>query len=228
LDAVASLASGVAHTVNNLMTVVLSGIEQAARQAVSDSQRRQLARADQAARGAGRLTQQMLSFARRQFLEAVPIDLNILVAGLDELIRQMVGDITVGFVYAGQAVPARLDARQFETALLALVRNAVDASVPGDHIEVSTREYTLFDGTDGHSGRVWVEIAVVDRGSGMSAETFAKATMPFFSTTSGTGLGLPMVSGYVEQSGGKLSIESHVGQGTTVRMAFPRHVETIE
>ena len=216
-DAVGTLASGVAHTVNNLMTGVLAGIDQATRQAIGDTQRLQLARAEQATRSAGRLTQQMLSFAQRQFLQPQVVDLNVLVGAFDDLIDQMAGsDITVEYSLADHPVPARLDPGQFELALMALVRNAADAMPSGGRLVVATRHYT--------AGVDWVAISITDNGLGMPREVVEQATDPFFSTKpNGTGLGLAAVAGFAEQSGGKWAIESEPRHGTTVRMAFPRH-----
>ena len=225
IDAVGSMASGVAHTVNNLMTVVLASIDQAARSAASETQRTQLGRAEQAARSAGRLTQQMLTFAQRQFLEERPADLNVLVTGLDDLVRQMVGaGIAIAFDLAADGAPALLDPGQFELALLALVQNAADATPPGGTVRIATSRFTGWDMDAGRTGRNWVELAVADHGAGMTPEVARRATEPFFTTKPhGVGIGLSMVQGFVEQSAGRISIETAPGRGTTVRLAFPEH-----
>ncbi len=227
LDTVGVMASGVAHAFNNLMTIVVASIDQAAAQASSESQRSQLARADEAARDAGRLTQQMLSFARRQFLEEQTVDLNGLVGDLDKLVSRMVGDrIKVGFDLAAHPIPAHLDAGQLELALVALVHNAADAMPHGGHIAITTREYRSWDASEGQTGRNWVELVVADEGVGMPAEVAQRATEPFYTTKGhGTGLGLSMVQGFVEQSRGRLRIETGAGQGTTVRLMFPKYAE---
>ncbi len=226
LDAIGAMASGIAHTFNNLMTVTVASIDQAAREAISERQRVQLTRAEEAARGAGRLTQQMLSFAQRQYLQEQPTDLNQLVAGLDDLVRQSVaGNVVVDFELAPRPIVAKLDASQLDLAFVALLRNAADAAPPGGRVVVTTREYTAWDRADGHAGRGWVELAIADQGAGMTPEVARRATEPFFSTKpGGAGLGLPMVQGFVEQSGGRLSIETLAGKGTIVRMAFPKLV----
>ncbi len=227
LDTVGVMASGVAHAFNNLMTVVVASIDQAAAQATSDGQRLQLARAEQAARDAGRLTQQMLSFARRQFLEEQTVDLNELVGDLDNLVGRMVGDqIKVEFDLAAHPIPARLDAGQLELASIALVRNAADAMPQGGRIGIATREYRSWDALEGHTGQNWAELAVIDDGFGMPAEVAQRATEPFYTTKgTATGLGLSMVQGFVEQSRGRLRIETGPGKGTTVRLVFPKHVK---
>ena len=225
IDAVGSMASGVAHTVNNLMTVVLASIDQAARSAACETLRTQVGRAEVSARSAGRLTQQMLTFAQRQFLEERPADLNVLVTGLDDLVRQMVGaGIAIAFDLAADGAPALLDPGQFELALLALVQNAADATPPGGTVRIATSRFTGWDMDAGRTGRNWVELAVTDHGAGMTPEVARRATEPFFTTKPhGVGIGLSMVQGFVEQSAGRISIETAPGRGTTVRLAFPEH-----
>ncbi len=224
LDAAGALASGVAHTVNNLLTVVLAGIEQAS-QRLPEESRVSLSRAQWATQSAGRLTQQMLSFAQRQFLAPRTVDLNILVSALDDVVRQVAGGgMTLEFNLAAQPMLAQIDAGQLELALVALVRNAVDASASGGCIVIATREYRSWEAAEGRTGRDWVELSITDAGRGMSSEVSQRAVEPFYSTKpNGTGMGLSAVAGYVEQSGGKFTIESQIGRGTTVRLAFSKH-----
>ncbi len=166
--------------VNNLMTVVLSGIDQAARQAVGESQRLQLDRAEQATRSAGRLTQQMLSFAQRQFLQPKLIDLNVLVRALDRVVGPMAGEgVAVEFRLASHPMPALLDPTQFELALIAIVRNAADAMPSGGRVIVASRQYTSWGAADGRAARDWVELSVEDTGSGMPPDVAQKATELF-------------------------------------------------
>lgn len=224
LDAVGSLASGVAHTVNNLLTVVLAGIEQASRRSVDENQRLSLSYAEAATRSAGRLTHQMLSFAQRQFLAEKVVDLNVMVGALDDLVRQMAkSEVSIVLDLPPYPTFALVDAGQFQLALVALVRNAADASEPRGRVVVATREYTSWEVALGRAGSDWVELSVADLGRGMSPEVSRRAVEPFYSTKpNGTGMGLSSVAGYVEQSGGRVAIESQVGVGTTVRLAFPK------
>ena len=225
LDAIGSLASGVAHSFNNLATVALASIGQAARSAVEDSQRVQLARADAATRAAGRLTQQMLSFSRRQFLQEETVDLNNVVLEMDELLQQVLTNGTsLRFDLAPEPLPVRLDPGQLKLALVALVQNAADATEMHHHITVRTREHVAFAMAQGRSGRPFVELSVRDNGPGMAPEISRRSAEPFFTTKpSGVGLGLSMVQGFAEQSDGRFSLETMPGQGTTIRIAFPRH-----
>ncbi len=227
LDTVGTMASGVAHAFNNLMTIVVASIDQAATQASTDRQRTQLARADAAARSAGRLTQQMLSFSRRQFLEEQSVNLNAAIRNLDVLIDEMVEDaVSVEFDLAAEPVLALLDVGQLELAVIAVVRNAADAMPKGGHIIIATREYRSWDADEGQSGQSAVELSVADKGDGMLPEVAQRATEPFFTTKSNSpGLGLSMVKGFVEQSRGRMRIESRAGQGTTVHLIFPKHVD---
>ncbi len=218
MEALGSMASGVAHEFNNLMTIVVGSAQQALARAVDDKQRQQLTRVDWAARHAGRLTQQMLSFARRQFHDARRADLNGLVTGMDDLLRQVAGPaVTVTLVLTPEPCPVLLDAGQLELALLNLARNARDAMPGGGALTVRTA-------IRHDQAWRWVTLTMADTGAGMAPEVVRKATEPFFTTKErgrGTGLGLSMVAGFAGQSGGRLEIESSVGLGTGVTVVLP-------
>ncbi len=224
LETLGSMASGVAHEFNNLMTVVLGSLAQLERQLDADGPGRQrLDRAKWAAQQAGRLTQQMLSFARRQFHDNHALDLNQLLGDFDSILRQMAGigvDLTLRL--APGPVLVELDAGQLEMALLNLVRNASDAMPQGGPLVIETRTPAAADA----SAPATVEIVVRDQGAGMSPETVQRAVDPFFTTKpkgAGTGLGLSMVNGFVAQSGGRMSIVSSPGRGTAITLAFPAY-----
>ena len=216
MEALGSMASSIAHEFNNLMTVVLGSAQQAAERATDPKQRSQLDRVESAARQAGRLTQQMLSFARRQFHDAQDTDLNALVSDMDGLLRQVAGpNVAVALDLAPAPVVAVLDSGQMQLALINLARNAVDAMPGGGTLTISTQ--TLPDGAG-------VALAVTDTGAGMTPDVLRRATEPFFTTKQpgkGTGLGLSMVSGFAQQSGGRVEIEAP-GQGVRVTIKLPR------
>ena len=220
MEALGSMASGVAHEFNNLMTVVMGSAQLALKRATDERQREHLERVQWAAQHAGRLTHQMLSFARRQFHDARLVDLNQLVAGMDRLLAQIAGStVDVRFDLTPEPAPVRLDSNQLELALVNLARNAVDAMPGGGRLLVGTSVLDL-DGTG-----PWVAVTVADTGEGMTPEVARKATEPFFSTKErgkGTGLGLSMVAGFAEQSGGRIQIESAPGQGTRITLVLPR------
>ncbi len=221
LETLGSMASGVAHEFNNLMTVALGSLAQLERSITDRRDLQRLERARWAAQQAGRLTQQMLSFARRQFHDNHSVDINQLLGNFDDILRQMAG-AKVRFSLALMPGPlfAELDVGQMEMALLNLVRNASDAMPQGGTLAISTHAAEGLDDT------ATVEVAVRDSGTGMSPEVVRRAIEPFFTTKpkgSGTGLGLSMVNGFAAQSGGHMVIESVPREGTTIRLVFPRH-----
>ncbi len=223
LETLGSMASNVAHEFNNLMTIVLGNLEQLEREQDGDRRLRQIERASWGAQRASKLTHQMLSFSRRQFHDDRTLDLGEALSGCDAILDQMAGSAgRVRLHLARERLAASLDASQLEMALLNLVRNAADAAHDaGGEIEISTRARLLEE----RGSQEAVEVAVRDTGIGMSPDIARRATEPFFTTKEvgrGTGLGLSMVKGFVEQSGGKLELETRPGEGTTIRMVFPR------
>lgn len=226
METLGSMASSLAHEFNNLMTIVLASLERAGDEADEARRARQIERATWGARRASRLTDQMLSFARNQFHDDRTLDLNEMLANFDGILDQMAGTATsVALRLAAEPLPARIDAGQMELALLNLVRNAADALPGGGEIVIATRLRPAGE----VDAMPLVEVAVADRGIGMSPEVARRATEPFFTTKErgkGTGLGLSMVNGFAEQSGGRMEIETAPGLGTTIRLVFPV-VETV-
>jgi len=224
MDTLGSMSAGIAHEFNNLMTVVMGSLEGVAREPLTTRQAERLERANWATRTAGRLTQQMLSFAHRQSLEAERVDLNAIAGDVDRMLTQLAGPgMTLEVRLSATMLPAAIDVGQLEMALINLVRNASDAADGSGRITVSTR--AIGPGPDGLPDRPAVEIAVADTGSGMSPALLARITEPFFTTKEkgkGTGLGLSMVQGFMSQAGGAMRIDSIEGQGTTIRLVFPR------
>ena len=204
-----------------LMTIVLANLEKLDTEPDAGRRTKQVERATWGARRAARLTDQMLSFARRQFHDDQRVDVNHTLTGCDAILDQMAGSAAeVELDLADQPLLVSVDASQLEMALLNLVRNAADAGSAGSKIIISTRA-RLYDGPESTSA---VEISVADAGTGMTPEVARRASEPFFTTKAlgkGTGLGLSMVKGFVEQSHGKLEIETSVGVGTTIRLVFP-------
>ena len=217
-----SMASSLAHEFNNLMTIVLANLERLQGEVSSPRGRKSIEQASWDVARATRLTDQMLSFAKRQFHDDQVLDLNVTLSNCDTILDQMAGsNARVRLDLAPGPPLASLDASQLEMALLNLVRNAADADPSGCEITISTRACRAGEGTDHDVA----EIAVQDHGCGMSPEVVQRATEPFFATKplgKGTGLDLSMVKGFVEQSGGRFELASEVESGTTVRMMFPR------
>jgi nitrogen-specific signal transduction histidine kinase len=227
MDAIGQLTGGVAHDFNNLLMAVLGSLELLRKRLPDDPQLLRLL--DNAIMGAKRgatLTQRMLSFARRQEMDARPIELPVLVRGMTDLLGSTLGadaEIQTGFPLSLSRVVA--DENQLELALLNLCVNARDAMKKGGRIVIAAREERL-DAV--HAGALpaghYVCLSVSDTGEGMDSETLARATEPFFTTKGvgrGTGLGLSMVHGMAEQMGGRLFLKSTLGEGTTAEIWLP-------
>jgi CheY-like chemotaxis protein len=232
LEAVGQLTGGVAHDFNNLLQIIVGNLEVVRRSAPPDAERL-LRAANTAMNGAQRaasLTQRLLAFARRQPLDPKPVDLNLLVSGMSELLHRTLGE-TIAF----DAVPAsglwqvETDANEMESAILNLAVNARDAMENGGRLTIETANTDIDNGDlAGHADLApgqYVTLSVSDTGIGMDAQTLRQAFEPFFTTKpvgKGTGLGLSQVYGFVKQSGGHVRIDSEVGVGTTVRIVLPR------
>jgi PAS domain S-box-containing protein len=220
MDTLGLMAAGVAHEVNNLMTVIGGTAERLIDVITEPKHIERLKRIDWAARETGKLTQQMLSFAGKQNLASAPVDLNDVLRQLDRLLVQVVASgRRVEVVPQSEPMMALLDVGQLQLALINLVRNASDATADGGRIIVATRN-CVKDGDDA------AEIFVSDNGSGMPPDIAKKASEPFFTTKApgkGTGLGLSVVGGFCQQSGGNMVIETKDGEGTTVRLLFPQY-----
>ena len=227
MDAVGQLTGGVAHDFNNLLMAVLGSLELLRKRLPDDpAQLRLLDNAILGAKRGATLTQRMLAFARRQQLDAQPLDLGQLVHGMTDLLASSLGADTEIRI----EIPAGLgeviaDENQLELALLNLCVNARDAMTGGGHIVIAAHEQDI-EARHASSlppGR-YVCLSVTDTGTGMDAATLARATEPFFTTKGvgkGTGLGLSMVHGMAEQMNGRLFLKSKPGVGTTVEIWLP-------
>ncbi len=232
LEAVGQLTSGVAHDFNNLLTVVLGNIgfiDQTLRNAGIDGAAvRRLGYMKAAAQRGAKLTDQLLSFSRRQRLEPKILDLNETVAGMCDLLQSTIGGaINVEIGLEPSLWPAFVDPTQIELAVLNLAINARDAMQIGGTLNVSTHNVTLGapHTLEGPPAGDYVEICVADTGAGMAPEVRSKVFEPFFTTKEigkGSGLGLSQVLGFAKQSDGGVSIESELGKGTNVRIFLPR------
>jgi CheY-like chemotaxis protein len=226
MEAVGQLTAGLAHDFNNLLQVVNGNLELAQRLIDAKPQALQaIGRAQRAAMKGGALTQQLLTFARKQRLEPRRINLNALVLEFSEMLVRTLGqEVQLQLDLRPGLPPCVLDPTHLEMALLNVLINARDALGGGGTVTVGTsvlsdaRKLAIHHLAPGQ----YVVICVVDQGCGMTQEVLRRATEPFFTTKGpGTGLGLAMVHGFVQQSHGRLDIESKPGAGTTVRMIFP-------
>ncbi|MCW5723928.1 MAG: PAS domain S-box protein [Maricaulaceae bacterium] len=226
MEALGQLTGGVAHDFNNDLTVILGNAESLAAR-LDDGDLRPLAEMITAAaeRGAA-LTSRLLSFARRQNLTPEPVDVAALAAGMTALLRRTLGEAIDIRIVAGQGLrPALADPAQLESAILNLALNARDAMPGGGNLFIELGQQTLSRGQDAElPPGDYVVLSVTDTGRGMPPEIARQAFEPFFTTKpqgEGSGLGLSMVFGFAQQSGGRARIDSTLGQGTTVALWLP-------
>ncbi len=233
MEAVGQLTGGLAHDFNNLLAGISGALElmgmRIAQGRLADVDKYMVA-AQGAAKRAAALTHRLLAFSRRQTLDPRPTDVDTLVKGMADLIQRTVGpSVAIDTVSAPALWPALVDASQLENALLNLCINARDAMPEGGRITIETANQRLdpraADAYDIPEGE-YLSLSVSDTGSGMPPELIARVFEPFYTTKpigQGTGLGLSMIYGFAQQSGGQVRIHSQVGQGTTVRLYLPRY-----
>jgi signal transduction histidine kinase len=233
LEALGRLTGGVVHDFNNLLAVVTGALRLIESRRSSDPRIAEFAgmAGDAVARGTN-LIAQLLAFARQQQLQVRPLDPNRLIRDLEPLLKSAIGSATsLELDLAPDVGRCRLDATQFDAALLNLAINAKDAMQRGGVVRIATANGSS-DPPQGRDPRSqsWVRISVMDTGEGMPPDILHRALEPFFTTkgNAGTGLGLSQVYGFVRQVGGDLRIESRPGIGTTVHLLFPRVAESIE
>ena len=218
LEALGTLTSGVAHDFNNLLAAIGGGLRMLERQ--NEERLRTMEAVNQALERGSGLTRQLLAFARREPLKLERIDTVVALESAHGLIRSSLKEhIRFEMHVTAGLWAVKADRNQLEVALLNLAVNARDAMPEGGDLVVQAENIV---GEDQEKG---VAISVADSGEGMSEETLARAFEPFFSTKAaghGTGLGLAQVYGFATQCGGKVSIDSVLGQGTTVTITLPR------
>jgi len=227
MDAIGRLTGGVAHDFNNLLMAILGSLELLRKRLPDDV--RSLSLLDNAVLGAQRgasLTQRLLAFARRQEMKHDPIDLQELVKGMTDLLEGSLGSrIEIQTIFPLKPAVIASDPNQLELAILNLVVNARDAMPEGGTITIAAKDRLVKpDEVPGLAAGRYVCLSIADTGEGMDEKTLQRAAEPFFTTKGagkGTGLGLPMAQGVAEQSGGRLTIESAKGTGTTIGLWLP-------
>ncbi len=224
LESLGQLTGGVAHDFNNLLAVFANGLQllernvgEEQRQRVYEGMRRAIAR------GTG-LTHHLLAFSRRRPVKPEAINIAAHLTGMREMLqRSLRGDIGVEMEFGAELWPVEIDAGEFELAMLNVCVNARDAMASGGTITITAKNLKEA-GEDGVLTD-FVKLSVADTGSGMPPDVLARAFEPFFTTKDvgkGSGLGLPQVYGFAQQSGGRLTLDSEVGVGTVVTLLLPR------
>jgi signal transduction histidine kinase/HAMP domain-containing protein len=228
MEAVGRLASGIAHDFNNLLAVILSCSEFLLEELPeSDARRAEAEEIRQAGLRAARLVRQLLAFARKSPGRPVRTDLNVVVGGIEQLVRRAMGeDIEVSFALSSDPAFLSIDPGQLEQVIMNLAVNARDAMPNGGRLRIETAhdEFAIPD-----RGRVGqpvpgVALRVSDTGCGIKPELLSKIFEPFFTTKEqgkGTGLGLSTAFGIVQQANGRIEVSSEPGEGTTFTLRFP-------
>ncbi|HSU21781.1 MAG TPA: histidine kinase famiy protein [Variovorax sp.] len=234
MEALGQLTGGISHDFNNLLQVMSGHLDlldhrRKAGKVTDDAVSRAVDSIRSAVQTASTLTQQLLAFSRKQRLEGRLVNLNALVGGITDLVRETLGQgIALHVEPQADLGNCQLDATQLEMAVLNVLVNARDAMPEGGTVTLRTHAVEV-DGEDTDTfvglmpGR-YVALSITDTGTGIAPEIVGRVMDPFFTTKEegkGTGLGLSMVHGFAKQSGGTASIESRLGAGTTVRMYFP-------
>ena len=223
MEALGILAAGVAHDFNNLVTAILGYTELLASRIPAESDlHEEVSQIRKATESAASLTRQLMAFARKQKMEPEVLDLNEVVFNLRKIVQRLIGDkISLHTVLDGTIGAVRADAGQVEQVILNLAVNARDAMPEGGTLTIETCEAYL----EGPC----VLLSVTDTGTGMDPQTKSRVFEPFFTTKArgkGTGLGLATVYGIVQQSMGRIVVQSEMGLGTTFEVYLPRILES--
>ena len=234
MESVGSLAGGVAHDFNNMLTVILGHTELALNAtAPGEALHEDLTEVHKAAARSANLTRQLLAFARKQTIMPEVLDLNEVIEDMLKMLRRLIGeDIDLAWLPARNLWPVKVDPSQIDQIMANLCVNARDAIDGVGRVTIETGNVVLDDTyCDQHEEAMpgdYAMLSVTDSGSGMSPATMAMLFEPFFTTKEvgkGTGLGLPTVHGIVKQNNGHIDVSSELGSGTTFRVYLPRHAK---
>jgi two-component system cell cycle sensor histidine kinase/response regulator CckA len=234
MEEIGQLAGGIAHDFNNLLTAILAYSESVLSQLPQDNPLRlEVSEIQRAGERAATLTRQLLAFGRRQVLKPQVVDLDTIVGNVEQLLQRVIGeDIELRTTASSSAhgVRVKVDVTQMEHVMLNLAVNARDAMPSGGRLTIGTEAVELHQTEPDPRAAMlpagsYVMLTVSDNGCGMDEDTRARAFEPFFTTKEtgkGSGLGLAMVYGIVQQSGGHVWIDSAPNEGTTVHVYLPR------
>lgn len=227
MEAIGSLAGGVAHDFNNILTVIRTASESVLAELADGGARDKVKQIDLAAEHAASLTGQLLAFSRQQVLLPEELDLNAIVVSTSGMAARLIGEhVQVELSLQPDIPPIEIDRGQLQQVIINLFVNARDAMPERGKLNVRTSIQTLdqayvVEHLDVPAGE-YVLLEITDSGKGMDAETTRRIFDPFFTTKAeGTGLGLATVFGIVKQSGGQIFVYSELGLGTTFKIYLP-------
>jgi PAS domain S-box-containing protein len=227
MEAVGQMTGGIAHDFNNLLTVIMNSLDLLAQRLREPTDIKLLRSAQRAATQGATLTQQLLSFARRQPLQLDRYNVNAIISRFEAVLRQVCKEMIVLDIQLAHGLSdTMLDVQQFESALLNLAINARDAMLNGGALSIRTENMVL--DKDQAIGRLsagsYVKVSITDTGCGMPEEVARRAFEPFFTTKEvgkGSGLGLSQVYSFATQSGGEVIIQSQLETGITIELYLP-------
>ena len=230
IEAIGKLTGGIAHDFNNLLMVLSGGLSLFNHPLDPARREKIVASMQQAVDRGTALTRQLLTFSRRKALNPQPVDLTRQIGGMRTLLdRTLHKAIEVETQFASHLWPVEVDPAELELALLNLCVNARDAMPDGGRIVIRAENIT--SKSAGAPDKDFVRLSVTDTGTGMTPEVLERVFEPFFSTKDvgkGSGLGLPQVYGFAQQSGGSVDIQSAPGQGAKVNILIPRALHVPE
>jgi signal transduction histidine kinase/FixJ family two-component response regulator len=226
MEAVGQLTGGVAHDFNNLLSIIIGSLDLMEPMAADNPRlQRAVNMAQRAADRGARLTEQLLAFARRQVLRPQIIELNEIIGEYQGLLRRAVGEaVELRTELSRELCYCHIDPVHLETAILNLAINARDAMPAGGILVIELNRCVDREPIPDLGPSMQVRITVRDSGSGMSPDVVDRVFEPFFTTKpegKGTGLGLSQVYGFVQQSGGRIAIETELGKGTAIHIYLP-------
>ena len=227
MELLGQLTGGVAHDFNNLLAVFANGLHVLERNITAEQRQRVREGMRRAVARGTAVTHHLLSFSRRRPINPEPIHLAAHLTGMREMLdRALGGHIHVEMKFATELWPVEVDAGELELAMLNLCVNARDAMAGGGTITITAEN--LQESAENGLVTDLVKLSIADTGSGMPPEVLARVLEPFFTTKDigkGSGLGVPQVYGFAQQSGGRLTIDSEVGTGTIVTLLLPRSLQ---
>ena len=236
MDSIGRLAGGVAHDFNNMLTVIMGAAEIALWKVADDEYLAKLLKQiSKAAERSSQITRQLLTYSRKQVIDPKPANLNALITDAQQMLTRLISEnIHFYFRPAPDLWSVMIDPSQLDQVLMNLCINARDAMPNGGSLHLETANtrieepYAMLH-VDSRPGD-YVQLTVSDTGTGMDQETQQHIFEPFFTTKGvgkGTGLGLATVYGIVTQNGGFISVYSEAGSGSSFKIFFPRHQETL-
>lgn len=231
LQAVGALAGGIAHDFNNLLSAITGSAEAALARAPDGAAAPELRQVMESAGRGAALVRQLLAFARQQALRPKVVDLNLAVTSMGDLLKRLLGGrVKLTMELEEPARRVRIDPTQLDQVIMNLALNARDAMPEGGAMRIGTGHAVVLQpealGSETLPPGRYALLEVADAGAGIPEEVLPRIFDPFFTTRrerGGTGLGLSTVHGIVRQSGGFISVDSRIGQGTRFRVWLPRH-----